>query len=186
MRLRARKVSEICRCRSEKSIWKAIARFANGDARTALNTLEMAVLNGEMDTDGLIHVDDEVLAQCMNRRSLLYDKNGEEHYNLISALHKSMRNSDPDAPRSTGCAGCWTEERIRCTSPAAADPFRQRGCGHGRSPRRCPLAVSVYQACHFLGMPECDVHLTPRGGLSVHGAEIECASIPRVKPVKKT
>ena len=75
----------------------AIARFSNGDARTALNTLEMAVLNGRLEEDAVIHVNGEVLAQCMNRRSLLYDKNGEEHYNLISALHKSMRNSDPDA-----------------------------------------------------------------------------------------
>ena len=75
----------------------AVARFANGDGRTALNTLEMAVLNGEVSGDGTVHVTEEVLAQCMNRRSLLYDKNGEEHYNLISALHKSMRNSDPDA-----------------------------------------------------------------------------------------
>ena len=83
--------------RIEDEQLSAIARFANGDARTALNTLEMAVLNGKMLSDGEVDVDDETLAQCMNRRSLLYDKNGEEHYNLISALHKSMRNSDPDA-----------------------------------------------------------------------------------------
>ena len=57
----------------------------------------MAVLNVDVSGDGTVHVMAEVLAQCMNRRSLLYDKNGEEHYNLISALHKSMRNSDPDA-----------------------------------------------------------------------------------------
>lgn len=75
----------------------AIARFSNGDGRTALNTLEMAVLNGKMDEQARICVTREILEQCMNRRSLLYDKTGEEHYNLISALHKSMRNSDPDA-----------------------------------------------------------------------------------------
>lgn len=81
-----------------KDDWlRSIARFANGDARTALNTLEMAVLNGRLDEQGTLCVDEEILSQCMNRRSLLYDKNGEEHYNLISALHKSMRNSDPDA-----------------------------------------------------------------------------------------
>ena len=137
---------------------EAIARFANGDARTALNTLEMAVLNGEMDTDGLIHVDDEVLAQCMNRRSLLYDKNGEEHYNLISALHKSMRNSDPDA------AVYWMCRML----DGGEDPlyiarrlirFASEDVGMA-DPQALPLAVSVYQACHFLGMPECDVHLT--------------------------
>ena len=74
----------------------AIAEFANGDARTALNTLEMAVLNGEISPEGIL-VTDQGLEQCVSRRSLLYDKTGEEHYNLISALHKSMRNSDPDA-----------------------------------------------------------------------------------------
>ena len=81
----------------EEKQLKSIAAFANGDARTALNTLEMAVLNSKLDAQARIHVSDEILSQCMNRRSLLYDKNGEEHYNLISALHKSMRNSDPDA-----------------------------------------------------------------------------------------
>ena len=66
---------------------RAVAAFANGDARTALNTLEMAVLNGEISAEG-ITVTDEGLEQCISRRSLLYDKTGEEHYNLISALHK--------------------------------------------------------------------------------------------------
>ena len=73
-----------------------IAAFANGDARTALNTLEMVVTNAKISAEGML-VTDEVLSQCISRKSLLYDKNGEEHYNLISALHKSMRNSDPDA-----------------------------------------------------------------------------------------
>ena len=63
----------------EETHLRAIARFANGDARTALNTLEMAVLNGKMNERGVICIDEELLAQCMNRRSLLYDKNGEEH-----------------------------------------------------------------------------------------------------------
>ena len=75
---------------------EAVAAFANGDARTALNTLEMAVLNGTVSAKGLL-VTNEGLEQCISRKSLLYDKNGEEHYNLISALHKSMRNSDVDA-----------------------------------------------------------------------------------------
>ncbi|MFG6332167.1 MAG: replication-associated recombination protein A [Lachnospiraceae bacterium] len=136
----------------------SIARFANGDARTALNTLEMAVLNGEMDGEGKIHVNEEVLAQCMNRRSLLYDKNGEEHYNLISALHKSMRNSDPDA------AVYWLCRML----DGGEDPlyiarrlvrFASEDVGMA-DPQALTLAVSVYQACHFLGMPECDVHLT--------------------------
>ena len=136
----------------------AIARFANGDARTALNTLEMAVLNGNMNEGGVLCVDSELLAQCMNRRSLLYDKNGEEHYNLISALHKSMRNSDPDA------AVYWMQRMLY----GGEEPlyiarrlirFASEDVGMADS-EALPLAVSVYQACHFLGMPECDVHLT--------------------------
>ncbi|MGN0658703.1 MAG: replication-associated recombination protein A [Emergencia sp.] len=136
----------------------AIARFANGDARTALNTLEMAILNGEIREDGSVLVSDEVLAQCMNRRSLLYDKTGEEHYNLISALHKSMRNSDPDA------AVYWLCRML----DGGEDPlyiarrlvrFASEDVGMADS-QALQVAVAAYQACHFLGMPECDVHLT--------------------------
>ncbi len=136
----------------------AIARFANGDARTALNTLEMAVFNGSMNEKAVLCVDEEVLAQCMNRRSLLYDKNGEEHYNLISALHKSMRNSDPDA------AVYWMCRML----DGGEDPlyiarrlvrFASEDVGMA-DPNALQITVSAYQACHFLGMPECDVHLT--------------------------
>lgn len=135
----------------------AIARFANGDARTALNTLEMAVLNGRLDSEGCIHIDEENLAQCMNRRSLLYDKTGEEHYNLISALHKSMRNSDPDA------AVYWMyrmldggEEPLYIARRLVR--FASEDVGMADS-HALQVAIAVYQACHFLGMPECDVHL---------------------------
>ena len=136
----------------------AIARFANGDGRTALNTLEMAVINSQLDSGGTIHVTDETLVECTNRRSLLYDKKGEEHYNLISALHKSMRNSDPDA------AVYWMMRML----DGGENPlyiarrlvrFASEDIGMADS-RALQVAVSVYQACHFLGMPECDVHLT--------------------------
>lgn len=136
----------------------AIARFANGDARTALNTLEMAVLNGELDSMGNVLVNEEVMEQCINRRSLLYDKNGEEHYNLISALHKSMRNSDPDA------AVYWMMRML----DGGEEPlyiarrlirFASEDVGMADS-NALSVAVAAYQACHFLGMPECDVHLT--------------------------
>ena len=142
----------------EEEHLKAIARFSNGDARTALNTLEMAVLNGEMDGFGGIHVNEEVLSQCMNRRSLLYDKNGEEHYNHISALHKSMRNSDPDA------AVYWLCRML----DGGEDPlyiarrlvrFASEDVGMADS-QALQVTVAAYQACHFLGLPECDVHLT--------------------------
>ena len=133
-----------------------IARFANGDARTALNTIEMAVFNGKMTEDG-VTVDDETLAQCMNRRSLLYDKTGEEHYNIISALHKSMRNSDPDA------ALYWMERMLY----GGEDPlyiarrlirFASEDVGLADS-NTLLIAVAAYQACHFIGMPECSVNL---------------------------
>lgn len=141
---------------SEEQI-RAMARFANGDARTALNTLEMAVINSQIDSRGTICLTDETLAECTNRRSLLYDKKGEEHYNLISALHKSMRNSDPDA------AVYWMSRML----DGGEDPlyiarrlvrFASEDVGMADS-RALQVAVSVYQACHFLGMPECNVHL---------------------------
>ncbi len=134
-----------------------IANFANGDARTALNTLEMAVLNGRYE-DGHIYVDRDLLEQCTSKKSLLYDKNGEEHYNLISALHKSMRNSDPDA------AIYWLARMLE----SGEDPlyiarrlirFASEDIGLADS-RALELAVAAYQACHFLGMPECNIHLT--------------------------
>ncbi|MCM1155594.1 MAG: replication-associated recombination protein A [Roseburia sp.] len=137
---------------------KAIAVFAGGDARMALNTLEMVVLNGEITPEGALLVTDEGLAQCINRKSLLYDKAGEEHYNIISALHKSMRNSDPDA------AVYWMLRMLE----GGENPlyiarrlvrFASEDIGMADS-HALPLAIAAYQACHFLGVPECDVHLT--------------------------
>ena len=134
-----------------------IANFANGDARAALSTLEMVVLNGDVDED-TVTVTRETLGQCISRKSLLYDKTGEEHYNLISALHKSMRNSDPDA------AVYWLARMLE----AGEDPlyvarrvirFASEDIGMADS-RALEVAVAAYQACHFIGMPECTVHLT--------------------------
>lgn len=135
-----------------------IAEFANGDARNALSTLEMVVLNGELNEEGVITVTQETLEQCTSRKSLLYDKKGEEHYNLISALHKSMRNSDPDA------AVYWLARMLE----AGEDPlyvarrvvrFASEDVGLA-DPQAPQIAVAAYQACHFLGMPECNVHLS--------------------------
>ena len=136
---------------------EAIANKANGDARSALSTLEMAVLNGEFDGQKTI-VTAETVEQCTQRKSLLYDKSGEQHYNLISALHKSMRNSDPDA------AVYWLARMLE----AGEEPlyiarrlirFSSEDVGLA-DPRAVELAVAVYQACHFIGMPECNVNLT--------------------------
>lgn len=133
-----------------------IAAFANGDARSALTTLEMVVLNSD-ETENGITVTTETLEQCVSKKSLLYDKTGEEHYNLISALHKSMRNSDPDA------AVYWLARMLE----AGEDPlyiarravrFASEDVGLA-DPKALELAVAAYQACHFIGMPECSVHL---------------------------
>ena len=138
-------------------VLRMIAVFANGDARTALSTLEMAVLNGEYD-DGVTTVSVDTVEQCTSKKSLLYDKTGEEHYNLISALHKSMRNSDPDA------AVYWLSRMLE----AGEDPlyiarrvtrFASEDVGLA-DPRALELAVAAFQACHLIGMPECSVHLT--------------------------
>jgi len=74
-----------------------IAVYSDGDARIALNTLEMAVFGTDPNSEGIRVISDEVISEALQKKTLLYDKAGEEHYNLISALHKSMRNSDPDA-----------------------------------------------------------------------------------------
>lgn len=142
----------------DDELLETIAVFANGDARNALSTLEMVVLNGEMDAQGAVTVTKETLEQCTMCKSLLYDKKGEEHYNLISALHKSMRNSDPDA------AVYWLARMLE----AGEDPlyvarrvvrFASEDVGLA-DPQALQIAVAAYQACHFLGMPECNVHLT--------------------------
>ncbi|WP_294499225.1 replication-associated recombination protein A [uncultured Gemmiger sp.] len=141
----------------EEDVLRLIANFANGDARMALSTLEMAVLNGRLEGDTTT-VTAEDVEQCTSRKSLLYDKNGEEHYNLISALHKSMRNSDPDA------AVYWLARMLE----AGEDPlyvarrvtrFAAEDVGLA-DPRALQIAVAAYQACHYIGMPECTVHLT--------------------------
>ncbi len=135
-----------------------IAHFANGDARSALSTLEMTILNGDLDKDGTVTVSKEILEQCISKKTLLYDKNGEEHYNLISALHKSMRNSDPDA------AVYWLARMLE----AGEDPmyisrrvtrFASEDIGLADS-HALEIAVAAGQACHLIGMPECSVHLT--------------------------
>ncbi len=142
----------------EDDFIRIIAEFANGDARTALSTLEMVILNGDVNNSGEITITKETLEQCISKKSLLYDKNGEEHYNIISALHKSMRNSDPDA------AVYWLARMLE----AGEDPlyvarrvtrFASEDIGLA-DPHALEIAVAAYHACHFIGMPECTVHLT--------------------------
>ena len=133
-----------------------IANFANGDARSALSTLEMVVLNGDTDGD-TVTVTEDTLAQCLSKKSLLYDKKGEEHYNLISALHKSMRNSDPDA------AVYWLARMLE----AGEDPlyvarrvirFASEDIGMA-DPRALEIAGAAYPAGHVIGMPPASLNV---------------------------
>jgi putative ATPase len=131
----------------------AIARFANGDARAGLNLLEFAATSAPMNPDtGVRELDLPQLEQSIHRRALLYDKTGEEHYNLISALHKSMRNSDPDA------AVYWIARMLE----AGEDPlyiarrmirFASEDIGNA-DPQALVVAVAAKDAAHFIGMPE--------------------------------
>ena len=138
-------------------VLNSIANFSNGDARTAISLLEMMHSNSDI-IDGRVTITPEIFEQCTSRKSLLYDKNGEEHYNLISALHKSMRNSDPDA------AVYWLARMLE----AGEDPlyiarrlvrFASEDVGLA-DPNALSMAVAAYHACHFIGMPECSVNLT--------------------------
>ena len=137
---------------------RKIAVFANGDARNALGTLETAVANCDVGADGRPEITEKTLSQVVSRKALMYDKNGEEHYNIISALHKSMRNSDPDA------AVYWLARMLE----GGEDPlYIARRCIRFASedvgladPNALLLADAVWNACHNLGVPECNVHLT--------------------------
>ena len=122
-----------------------LARYANGDARIALNMLETAAAAGH-------RIDRALVADLAQNRALLYDKSGEEHYNLISALHKSMRNSDPDA------TVYWLARMVE----AGEDPlyiarrlvrFASEDIGNA-DPRALSLAIAAKDAVHFMGMPE--------------------------------
>jgi putative ATPase len=130
-----------------------LARYANGDARIALNMLETAA--STVGTGGRIDV--ALVADLAQNRALLYDKSGEEHFNLISALHKSMRNSDPDA------SVYWLARMVE----AGEDPlyiarrlvrFASEDIGNA-DPRALTIAIAAKDAVHFLGMPEANTAL---------------------------
>ena len=124
-----------------------IARYANGDARAALNMLEMAA--AASDGKG---IDVALVADLAQNRALLYDKTGEEHYNLISALHKSMRNSDPDA------SVYWLARMVESGEDALYIArrlvrFASEDIGNA-DPRALTIAIAAKDAVHFMGMPE--------------------------------
>jgi len=141
----------------DKATLKFLALASNGDARNALNALEYAVKSGDKDGKGAIAVDKELVKESLQKSHILYDKKGDEHYNIISALHKSMRGSDPDA------ALYWLGRMLE----GGEDPlyiarrlvrFASEDVGLSNS-QALTQAVAGYQACHFIGMPECNVIL---------------------------
>jgi putative ATPase len=157
---------------AEDEALAAIARFANGDARSALNLLQLAVAAAPQ-AAGRPRVDRELLRRTLQNRALLYDKSGEEHYNLISALHKSMRNSDADA------SIYWLARMVE----AGEDPlyiarrlvrFASEDIGNA-DPQALIVAVAAKDAAHFIGMPE--------GNTALAQAAIYLATAPKSNAV---
>ena len=152
----------------------AIARYANGDARIALNLLDMAAAGSERGSEGTAsRITAASIADLAQNRALLYDKSGEEHYNLISALHKSMRNSDPDA------SVYWLARMLE----AGEDPlyvarrlvrFASEDIGNA-DPHALSIAVAAKDAVHFVGMPE--------GNTALAQAAIYLATAPKSNAV---
>lgn len=163
---------------SDKNL-RMITEFSNGDARSSLNTLENAVLNGKK-TGKRVVVDESILQQLINTKSLRYDKKGNEHYSLIAALHKSMRNSDVDA------AVYWVNRML----DGGEDPlyiarrlvrFASENVGLADI-NSLNVAINTFQACKFIGTPECVIYLdcTPKSN-SVYVAQQEAE-----KAIKRT
>jgi len=146
-----------------------LVTMANGDARIALNALEMAVTSTKPDRDGVRRIAVSTIEDVIQHRALLYDKSGEQHYNLISALHKSLRGSDPDASLY------WLGRMLE----AGEDPlyivrrlirFASEDVGMA-DPQALVVAVAAQQAVHFVGMPE--------GNLALAEAVVYLAAAPK-------
>jgi putative ATPase len=150
----------------------AIARYSNGDARSAINLLQLAVATAP-EPAGRPRVDLALLQSTLQKKTLLYDKGGEEHFNIISALHKSMRNSDPDA------SVYWLARMLE----AGEDPmyvarrlvrFASEDVGNA-DPQALVVAVAAKDAVHFMGMPE--------GNTALAQAAIYLATAPKSNAV---
>ncbi len=154
---------------ASESLLDRIATFANGDARAAYNTLEALVRSANPDADGKRVLTEELLSTALQRKFLLYDKSGEEHYNLISALHKSVRNSDADASLY------WLARMLE----SGEDPLyvarrlvRMASEDIGLAdPAALGIAVAAMQAADFVGIPE--------GNLALAQAAVYLALAPK-------
>jgi len=146
-----------------------ICGMSNGDARTALNTLELSVTLAESDDNSKIQITMDIVQQAIQKRATLYDKTGEEHYNLISALHKSIRGSDPDA------ALYWMARML----DGGEDPlyiarrlvrFASEDVGNA-APNALAIAIAAKESFEFLGHPE--------GELAIAQAVVYLACAPK-------
>ena len=155
--------------RVDSDALRFIAQMSGGDARTALNTLEFAVLTTSPNKEEVREVNLKIAEEAMQKKALLYDKDGEEHYNLISALHKSLRDSDPDG------ALYWLTRMLQ----AGEDPlyvarrmvrFASEDIGNA-DPMALQIALSAMEAFHFIGSPE--------GELALAQAAIYLATAPK-------
>jgi putative ATPase len=153
----------------EPEIFQGICLVANGDARIGLNTLEMVVLTTPPDSKGIRHIHKKNLEEVLQKKAFLYDKSGEGHYNLISALHKSLRGSDPDASLY------WLGRMLE----AGEDPlyiarrmirFASEDVGMA-DPQALQVAMSAMEAFHFIGLPE--------GNLALAEAAVYLATAPK-------
>jgi len=149
--------------------------MSNGDARVALNALELAVTTTPALNDGTRHIKLSDIEDALQHRALLYDKAGEEHYNIISALHKSLRDSDPDASLY------WMGRMLE----AGEDPlyiarrlvrFASEDVGMA-DPQALVIAISAQQAVHFIGMPE--------GNLALAQTVVYLATAPKSNSLYK-
>ncbi len=155
--LKSKDTFPLLKIKIEDEFLRKIAISANGDARIALNLMEMLVINSE-NCNGEVHITEQLVKQILDVRTTNYNKDGEEHYNIISALHKSMRNSDVDS------AIYWLGRMLE----GGDDPvyiarrlvrFASEYIGLADN-SALNLAINTFQACRFLSLPECDVHLT--------------------------
>jgi putative ATPase len=153
---------------SEEAL-RHLVTVSNGDARVALNALEMAAFATLPDSDGLRSIDLSAIEEALQHRALLYDKSGDQHYDLISALHKSLRGSDPDA------ALYWLGRMLE----AGEDPlyiarrlmrFASEDVGVA-DPQALVIAIAAQQAVHFVGLPE--------GNLALAEAVVYLATAPK-------
>jgi len=142
----------------EESTLRKLANISNGDVRTALNGLEVAVLTTTMDKDGFINITDEVIKNSVQNRKALFDKNGDSHYDNISAMIKSMRGSDPDATIFyLARALNGGEDPVFLARRIVICASEDVGLAN---PNALVVATSAMQAVHMIGMPEARIILS--------------------------